>query len=248
MNKAIAVCGKGGVGKTTIAALMCKLLLEHNNIKGLAIDADPGAGLSQATSLPIKKTVNDLREEIIACSQERTADPSNLAASIDYQLMESLTEHQNLAFLAVGRPEEDGCYCQVNTFLREAIQMLVSHFDYTIIDAEAGIEQLNRRVMERIDFLMLVSDLSAKGLHVAKTIRDVGAKNIKDHAVGLVLNRVKEEKEVSRIEQSIDLPLLGWIPEDQNVNDFDCNAKSFLHFPEAPALQASRSIFARLPE
>ena len=243
MKGVVAVCGKGGVGKTTISALLCRLILERDNIRGLAIDADPGGGLSQALSLPVKKSINDLRTEIIAAARERSGDRTSLAASIDFQLLESLTEHSNLAFLSVGRPEEEGCYCQVNSFLKEAVQILAGQFDITIIDAEAGVEQVNRRVMEQIDQLLLVSDLSAKGLRVAETIRDVAAGSMHGHEVGLVLNRVKDEQEAKRASESTSLPIWGWLPEDETVFDYDFNARSFLQFPDTRVLQAARTLF-----
>ncbi len=242
MKGVISICGKGGVGKTTISALLSRLILEQKNMRGLAIDADPGGGLSLALSLPVKKTVNDLREAVIAAAKNRSSDKLNIAASIDYQLLESLSEHRNLAFLAVGRPEEEGCYCQINSFLRESIQVLAGQFDATIIDAEAGVEQVNRRVMERIDLLLLVSDLSAKGIKVAETIEKVAAKTIKGHKVGLIINRVRSEEELVKIRSKTTLPILGWLPEDETVRTFDIAGKSFLNLPNSPSLQAMARI------
>ncbi|NLI69512.1 MAG: AAA family ATPase [Firmicutes bacterium] len=246
MKKVISICGKGGVGKTTVAALLSRLIVEQEKQRGLVIDADPSAGLSMALSLPVKKTVNDLRESIIAAAREHSADKLNLAASIDFQLLESLSEYKNLAFLAVGRPEEEGCYCQINSFLRESIQMLASQFDFTIIDAEAGVEQVNRRVMEDVNFLLLVSDLSAKGLNVAETIEKVAARAIGEHKAGLLINRAKNEEEVMNAQRSTSLPVIGWLPEDGMVRDYDINGKSFLDLPTTPALQAVETLMQKL--
>ncbi len=248
MRGVISICGKGGVGKTTVSALLSRLIVERGDMKGLAIDADPGGGLSLALDLPIKKTVNDLRKDIVNSSRVGALDRVSLAASIDYQMLDSLTEYNNLAFLAVGRPEEEGCYCQVNTFLREAIQVLASQFDFTLIDAEAGVEQVNRRVMEKIDLLILVSDLSAKGIRVAETIHRVASKMSNYYRTGLVLNKVRGEEEVEQIRRYTELEVLGWLPEDDAVREFDIDGKSYLQMPETEALEAVRSLAAKLDE
>lgn len=244
MRGIISVCGKGGVGKTTISALLARVILDNRDTKGLVIDADPGAGLSLALSLPVKKTVNDLREGIVEAAKSHSSDKLNTAASIDYQLMESITEHKNLAFLAVGRPEEEGCYCQINSFLKESIQMLAGQFHTTIIDAEAGVEQVNRRVMEKIDLLLLVSDLSAKGISVVETINKVAQKTIKGHKTALILNRVRDGEEAKAVASKTDIPILGFIPEDEYVRSFDIRGESFLNLPDSPSLTAIRTIIS----
>lgn len=228
MKGVVCICGKGGVGKTTISALLCRLVLEHKGIRGLAVDADPGGGLSMALSLPVKRTVNDLRKAIIEAVKTEAPDKLNVAASIDFQLLEALSEYSNLAFLAIGRPEEEGCYCQVNSFLRESIQILAGQFDFTVIDAEAGVEQVNRRVIEQIDLLLLVSDQSAKGISVAETIGKVAGEMIPVHRTGLLLNRLRSAAEAEYIRRSTALPLLGWLPEDEVIREFDLAGQSFL--------------------
>lgn len=240
MSEVIAVCGKGGVGKTTLSALFTRLILEHKEIRALVIDADSTGGLSLALDLPIKTTVNDLRKEVVTAAKSGKSDARNLAAAVDYRLMESLTEHRNIAFLAVGRPEEEGCYCQVNTFLRRSIEFLSEKFDLTLIDAEAGVEQVNRRVISCVDRLLLVSDLSVKGLRVAETVHRVASESAHFRQSGLVLNRVRSEEELSRAGTT--LPLLGWLPEDDTVYRFDTTGQSFLNFPECPTLQAARPL------
>ena len=247
MKGVVCICGKGGVGKTTISALLSRLVLERQGIRGLAVDADPGGGLSMALSLPVKKTVNDLRKTVIEAVKTRSSDRMNVAASIDFQLLESLSEHRNLAFLAVGRPEEEGCYCQVNSFLRESIQILAGQFDFTVIDAEAGVEQVNRRVIEQIDLLLLVSDQSAKGISVAETIAEVAAKTMRGHRTGLLLNRLQSLAEAEYIRRNTALDLLGWLPEDRLIREFDLSGRSFLGLTgTSPSLVAIRELAGSL--
>jgi len=242
MSEVIAVCGKGGTGKTTLSALFARLLLERKTLRALIIDADPTGGLSMALSFPVKTTVNELRLEVVDIAKSRKSDARNLAAAIDYRLLESLTEHHNLAFLSVGRPEEAGCYCQVNTFLRHSIEYLAEKFDLTIIDAEAGIEQVNRRVIANIDRLFLVSDLSQKGLRVAETVHRVASASSRFRQAGLILNRVRSEEEFNRIRTDTALPIRGWIPEDETIRRFDASGESYFNLPECPPLCSARRL------
>ena len=128
----------------------------------------------------------------------------------------ALEEKNNLAFLAIGRPEQEGCYCQVNDFLKDVIESISSNFDYVVIDGEAGIEQVNRRVMERVSHLLLVSDQSAKGLAVAGSIVDVAGKVVRYERCGLIVNRVRAGEERT-IMTPPELPLLGLLPEDDYI-------------------------------
>lgn len=239
-KRVLAVCGKGGVGKTTVSALLARDLRSDTGHKYLVVDADPAVGLGMALRRFPSLTLNDMRKEIIDTVREHAADSVDLAASIDYKLMEIVEEDGNLGFLSVGRPEEEGCYCQLNTLLREAIETLSSHFYLTLIDAEAGVEQVNRRVMRSVSHLLLVSDVTAKGVHVAASIRKVAEQAVAYRKVGLLLNRVNDEGEVKRVLDASDLPCLGYVPEDATVKDYDARGDSFLEIPSCPALLAVR--------
>ncbi|MDY6793704.1 MAG: AAA family ATPase [Actinomycetota bacterium] len=240
MSRVIAVCGKGGVGKTTISALLSRLLAKGGDGRILVVDADPAVGLGMALNYFPDRSVNDIRMEIITAVKERRTDSVDLAASVDYKLMEIVAESGKLGFLSMGRPEDEGCYCQVNTFLREAIESLSSHFDLTLIDAEAGVEQINRRVMRSVSHLLLVSDTSLKGIRVAETICKVADEAVDYRKLGLVINLARHQDEYSRLSEATELPVLGWIPEDETIREFDTMARSFLEIPSCPALQAVR--------
>lgn len=241
VNKVVAVCGKGGVGKTTISAILSRLLSEDAIGRVLVVDADPAVGLGMALSRFPERTVNDVRKEIISTVREHSTDSMDLAASVDYKMMEIVMESGNLGFLSVGRPEEEGCYCQLNTLLREAIETLSSHFDLTLIDAEAGVEQVNRRVMRSVSHLLLVSDSALKAVRVAESIRKVADGAVNYRKLGLLINRARGEEDARQLASRTDLPLLGWIPEDDTVREFDAEARSFLEIPSCPALEAVRS-------
>ncbi|MBN2027407.1 MAG: AAA family ATPase [Actinobacteria bacterium] len=240
-NQVIAVCGKGGVGKTTVSALLARLLAEENRGKVLVVDADPAVGLGMALNRFPENTVNDIRKEIISTVREHSTDSVDLAASVDYKMMEIVLDSGNLGFLSVGRPEEEGCYCQLNTLLREAIESLSSHFSLTLVDAEAGVEQVNRRVMRSVSHLLLVSDTTLKAVRVAESIRKVADDAVNYRKLGLIINRARGEEEAGRLASHTDLPLLGWVPEDDTVREYDAEARSFLDIPSCPALEAVRS-------
>lgn len=227
----VAICGKGGVGKTTVAALLARALCGGaGRGRALFVDADPAGGLAMALGLEPPRTLDDLRRELITGAG--SADATDLLATADYRLVESLVEHQELGLLVVGRPEEEGCYCKLNSFLRQAIETLSGQFALTVVDAEAGIEQVNRRVMRSVSHLLLVSDLSRKGLRVAEAIHEVAAEGGAPR-VGLVVNRVPTDASPA----VTTLPVLALVPEDPAVRRFDVEARSFFEIPDvSPAL------------
>lgn len=234
----LAVCGKGGVGKTTVSAVAAQALSGRNGVRALVVDADPAGGLGMALGLEPRKTLNDVRKEIIEEVKEGRRDERDLAVSLDYLLAEALTETGNLAFLSIGRPEDEGCYCKVNVILKDAIEGLAKRFDATVIDAEAGIEQVNRKVMNAVDYVLLVSDTSAKAVRVSETIKGVADRMIGDEGAGLLVNRVRDTGEVEAVSRNVALEVLGWIPEDDTIRRFDGSETSFLQLPDCPARRA----------
>ena len=163
--KILAVAGKGGVGKTSLAAALVKKLVEtKKNAKILAIDADPAVGLSTVLHVPVKTTIDDIRKQVVATVKDGdTKTALELLSDAKYEIYDAIVEQDGYAFIAIGRPEAAGCYCKINSYLKEVITMLSSRFDYVVIDGEAGIEQINRRVMEKVTHLICVTDASKKG-------------------------------------------------------------------------------------
>jgi CO dehydrogenase maturation factor len=245
-----AVCGKGGVGKTSFSALMVRHLAKIREKKTLAIDADPSGGLASGLGVRVAKSVDDIRKDLIRkIKHGRAGDSKDTLHMLDYELFDALEEAKGFALLAIGRPEDEGCYCKVNSLLKDIISDLAGRFDYVLIDGEAGIEQINRRVMKTVDHLILVSDTSAKGIAVAQTIYEVATTNnaVDFSRIGLVLNRVRSEKEVRQISERIPFELIGWIPEDDLIRDFDFAARSLLELPpSSPAKETVAGILEKL--
>ncbi|MFW6414981.1 MAG: AAA family ATPase [Thermodesulfobacteriota bacterium] len=244
-TKIIALCGKGGVGKTSISALTTKILTEKDNSRVLAIDADPALGLSIALDMKVDKTVNDIRNQLISELKSGTKlDKQTMLSRMDYELFQAMAEKQNFAFLAIGRPESEGCYCQINNFLKDMIKEISSNFDYIIIDGEAGIEQVNRRVMEKVTHLLLVSDTSIKGAQIVQSISEVADNTLGPHEKGVLFNRLKHGEEIDKHLQGKQLRVLGKLYEDEGIYSFDRSGESLLDMPEGDNLRSLENALA----
>ena len=238
----LAVCGKGGVGKTSISAVAVRILAEKSDRRILAIDADPSVGLATALGFRGNRTVNDIRNDLIGRIEKGESENRQaLLAALDYEVLAALEERDNVAFLAIGRPEREGCYCKVNAMLRDIIESVARNFDYVVIDGEAGIEQVNRRVLATVTHLLLVSDASAKGLKVIETIGTVAGVAVHYEKAGLILNRIRGEGEKNRLSLPPAIPLLGWVPEDDGIRNADIAGQNLMEIPPCPAIVSVRA-------
>ena len=215
----IAIAGKGGTGKTTISALLIKLLSEKGIV--LAVDADPATNLNQCLGLPLEKTVGGIREQITEDVQKgRIAVGVGKQELLDSKLMESLVESKGLDLLAMGRPEGPGCYCASNHMLRISLDRLSRNYNFIIMDCEAGMEHISRQTTKDIDYLIIVSDPTIRGITVAGGIKQlIGEMRSTVGRIYLIVNRVKGDLS-AEVKQAIDkqgLELIATIPEDDKV-------------------------------
>lgn len=230
--KVIAVSGKGGVGKTTLAAAMVRHLTECKpDARILAIDADPAVGLSTCLGVEVTLTLDEIRKQIIDNVEEgRTKEAMDLVEESRYRIFDALVEKNGFAFLAIGRPEAEGCYCRINAYLKDVITMLSREFDYVVIDGEAGIEQINRRVLEKVTHLLLVSDQSRKGIQVVGTIKQVADELVMYDRIGAVINRVTNPD----LNKFITIPgveILSYIESDDYHAANDIQGKTVYDLP-----------------
>jgi len=237
-TKILAVAGKGGVGKTSIAANMVRLLTEYYpDKKVLAIDADPAVGLSTALGIEVTTTIDDIRKAVISSVEDGDKKAAiELLGDARYRIFDALVETDGFSFIAVGRPETAGCYCKINSYLKEVISILAENFDYVVIDGEAGIEQINRRVMEKVTHLLLVTDSSKKGCDVIQTIKGVADSLVMYESVGAIANRIPSENgEISdSIKQAMntgEIRVLSYIPSDSNLAEFDLRGDNVFYLP-----------------
>ena len=234
----IAVSGKGGVGKTSISAAIVKeLVSRYPDKRILAIDADPAVGLETALCLHAEYTVDDIRKEIVEAGKgdEKKLKAKELLGESRFKILDAMIEEKGFSFLAIGRPETAGCYCGINNFLKKAISSLIEEFDYVVIDGEAGVEQVNRRVMDTVTHLLLVSDASKKGTTVVQTIDKVAKKMEMAGETYVIINNLMSESYKEHIDVGT-LEILTYIPNDKALALSDIKGESVLNLNNESAL------------
>ena len=242
-TKIFAFTGKGGVGKTSLSAAFIRILHEtYPEKRILAVDADPAVGLSSALGMEPQTTLDDIRLRIAESIEKgETGAAAELLSEAKFHLLDCLVERGNISFLAIGRPEAAGCYCKVNAYLKQVIETLSGNFDFVVIDGEAGVEQINRRVLEHVDYLVLVTDGSRKGLQVTDTIRTVARRLVSCEKTGVIVNRVPADF-------APEIPdLLAVIGDDRDQRENDMRGESvFALRADAPLYLGARAALEKL--
>jgi CO dehydrogenase maturation factor len=238
MTTTIAITGKGGTGKTSISALLIKLLSEKGTV--LAIDGDPSSNLHMALGLPLEETIGSIREGMLdRKAVERSGMPK--PDYLELKVREALVESGKIDLLAMGRPEGPGCYCAANNWLRGSIDRLAGNYDYVVIDNEAGMEHISRQTTRDVDILLIVSDPSIRGITAAERMKDlIGELRSRVGRIGLVVNRVRGgmPPQIVKAVEATGIDLITAISEDTNVLDLEINGKPLIDLPSGSPLRS----------
>lgn len=233
MSYLIAVTGKGGVGKTTFSGLLIKNLIKAGKTPVLAIDADPNSCLDAALGLKVQNTIGRAREDV---KQEGAAPNMSTKELLQIKLSESLVEANGFDLVAMGRPEGAGCYCYANNVLKSVIGELAGQYPYVVLDNEAGLENLSRRIVQKVDMMVLVSDSSNAGLETLKRLYELAAEmEIAYEKLALVINRVRENRLPAKLEEIkafTKADLAAALPDDGEIAEFAETSRSFLELPD----------------
>ncbi|MBU1239130.1 AAA family ATPase [Myxococcota bacterium] len=251
----IAFLGKGGSGKSILSALSAKLFLQRG-LRLLLIDADPAMGLATALGAEDFKTIGEARAEIIHQARiSRGEEKERLSEIIDFLLMEALVETPDYSLLVMGSTNTVGCYCPVNNLLRETITRIADQYDVVIIDAEAGIEQINREVTRSVHYPILLTDNSLRGAKTAILAKQAidRSPGMNPQRVGAIFNRVENaDPSLQKLLEEASLEVYGTVPADPVVTARDARGESAMEMPDhSGALVALENIlrtFQILPD
>jgi len=185
-----AVTGKGGVGKTTVCALLVKGLIAAGKSPVLALDADPNSCLDQALGVAVTETVGRAREDLKTSSDAGISKRERLRIKIE----QGIAEASGFDLIAMGRPEGAGCYCYANSILKEVINEISASYPQVVIDNEAGLENLSRRIVARADLMIFVSDASNAGLTTLLRLHELaGEMELSYGRLAVVINKMRGE-------------------------------------------------------
>jgi CO dehydrogenase maturation factor len=247
MPFSIALAGKGGTGKTTLAGMLIKYLVQKNKTPVLAVDADCNANLNDVLGLKITDTLGNAREEM-----KRGDVPSGMTKDIfmEMKLEQAVIEADGFDLIVMGQPEGAGCYCAANTLLTGFLERLQNNYPYIVMDNEAGMEHISRLTTKNVNILLIVSDPSRRSLQAAVRIDDLArCLNIGVGKSYVVFNMVKGEPSERSLEmiKAANLELIGTVPEDELIYEYDLEGRPTFDLPEnSKSAKAAFDIFDKI--
>jgi len=244
MATTIAISGKGGSGKTTLAAVIIRLLCDQSAGAVLAVDADPNSCLGLTMGVEPVGIVAEVREKVIEKSPGSVAASSqgmDRVRSFEYGIQQAITEAKGFDLLTMGRPEGPGCYCAANNLLRTFMDKLSSAYGFVVIDNEAGMEHLSRRTTNNVDLLCIVAEPTDLGVVTAQRIFELAKQlPISVKEIGVIWNRAESSKQLDGIE------VFGYVPYDQAVLDASMQGKTIFDLEtNSPAFLSVRKILEK---
>ena len=246
MGYSIGLAGKGGTGKTTLAGLCVKYLVEQGKTPVLAVDADANANFNEVLGLEVIETLGDAREEM----KKGGLPGMTKDIFMEMKLEQAVVEAEGFDLIVMGRPEGSGCYCAANTLLTQYLDRLIHNYASVVIDNEAGMEHISRMTTNNIDLLLVVSDTSRRGiLSAARIFELTDSLPVNVGRKALVINQARESQEeaVKKIVEEYDLPLEGILPEDEEIQQFDLQGRPTIELgPENPVLKAAYHVFEKV--
>lgn len=236
MAYVIALAGKGGTGKTTIAALAIRYLIEKRHKPVLAIDADSNSCLNEALGVAACSTIGQLREETLAAVRSGAERPGGMSMEqmFDYQVQQAIIESRGFDLLIMGRPEGPGCYCAANNIIRKYSDKLSEKYPYVVIDNEAGMEHLSRRTTHKVNLMLVVSDPTQRGVLTARRITNlIDELSLEINRRVLIINRISKAEFTTLREaaRGLNFEIVASIPEDNEIFQYDLEGKPVFELP-----------------
>lgn len=247
MPFSIALAGKGGTGKTTIAGMLIKYLIKNGKKPVLAVDADSNANLNEVLGLEVTDTLGNAREEM-----KKGDVPRGMTKDVfmEMKLEQAVVEDEGYDLVVMGQPEGSGCYCAANTLLTGFLERLTGNYAYIVMDNEAGMEHISRLTTRDVDILLIVSDTSRRGLQAAGRINKLASElNIGVGNSWLIVNQTKNGPTEPMLEIAAEtgVELAGTVPADDAVYEYDLKGVPTVQIPEDnPAVAAAFKIFDKI--
>ena len=248
----IALAGKGGTGKTTIAGLTVRYIIEKKKRPVLAVDADSNNCLNEVLGVDVHATIGNLREESLQTIRSGAERPGGMSTEqiFDYQVQQSIIESNGFDLMVMGRPEGPGCYCAANNIIRKYTDKLSETYLYVVIDNEAGMEHLSRRTTHKVDLLLIVSDPAVRGIQTAKRINGlVEELQLEINRRVVIINRISgnEGADLKNLAEESGLQVAGVVPQDEAIFNLDLQGKPIFQLPDdSKAVKAVFSILDSL--
>ena len=253
MAYTIAVAGKGGVGKTTVCGMMIDALIKGGKGPLLVVDADANSNLNEVLGVEAGVSLGQIREEIAQAELRGDTIPKSMTKAdyAEYRFESALAEEDDFDMLVMGRTQGKGCYCFVNGVLKTQIDKYAGNYKYMVIDNEAGLEHISRGTLPHVDTMLLISDCSRRGVQavgrIAEMIREL---ELNPGTMKLIINRAPNGQLNAGVKEEIEtygLDLIGVLPQDETVYEYDCDGKPSSQVPDnTPVKQALHQIMRDL--